>query len=129
MTQYNLKHIAKAYSDKDLDTLIEECEDIAARLSNLVCYLERDNGTIADYLSETSIELGKLAQAAYLSSELKHGNRVFKLSNGEWVSERTVEVEVDYYHNDRGFSFVDAIDRVFVNHGWSFQDRVAMGWG
>lgn len=127
MTTYNIKHIAKAYSDKDLDTLIAECQILAARLSNVVNYLDRDDGTIANFLNDTSDEVWKLARAAELSKDLKHGSRVYRL-NGDWVSDREIEAQVDALHKATQCTYVEAVDRVFIQHGWSFEDRMAIGW-
>ena len=128
MATYNLKHIANAYSENDLDTLIEECEDISARLHNLVDYLERDSGTIAAYLIETSIEIAKLGKAAHYASVLKRGKRVFRI-NGEWIPETYIESWVDYYTKDRGFTLIDAIDRICIDNKWDSQARLTLFGG
>ena len=127
MTVYNIKHMATAYGDKDLDTLVSECQILAARLSNVVNYLERGNGTIANFLNETSDEIWKLSRAAELARDLKHGTKVYRLQ-GEWVSDREIEAQVDAFHKATQCAYVEAVDHVFIQHGWSVNDRLVTGW-
>lgn len=122
---YNITHMAKAYEQADLETIMKEAATVSARLSNLHDYLTRQDGTIGAYIVEKADELDKLARACELALDVKDGYEIVRLSSGEVVSTCFYEQEARRYCR-LGYSFIEATGIVASDHSLTEEDCVAI---
>lgn len=74
---FNIEHMARVYSEQDLETIDEQCAEFAADLWTLANLdLARSTGTISKSLNEISDIIEEIGKAAWAARKLQQGKTV-----------------------------------------------------